>query len=354
MQNRITIGMDLGDKSHTLCVLDEEANVTQRTELVNTRKAIKVFFTNHPNALVAMEAGTQSAWIEREIVALKLGHEVVVGNPRKLRVIWSNENKYDDNDAELLARVARSDRKLMHAIHHRSAQAQQDLAVIQARDTLVRTRSCMVNHVRSAVKGVGERVPQCGAEAFPRKARTLLVDNHPLSLALLPILEVITQLTERIKAYDKQIEALAAERYPAAKRLTQPAGVGTLTALTFMLLIDDSSRFKSSRQVGPFFGLVPRRDQSGQTDKQLGITKAGNMLGRRLLVGSAHYILGHFGPDSDLRRFGLSLAARGGKNAKKRAVTAVARKLSVLLHRLWITGEDYRPLREVQELKAVS
>lgn len=163
--------------------------------------------------------------------------------------------------------------------------------------------------------------------------------------ALLPILGTIGSLTQQIRTYDGQIEALCDSQYSETRSLRQVPGVGALTALAFVLTLEDPARFPKSREVGPAIGLVPRRDQSGDRDPQLPITKTGNAFLRRLLVGSAHYILWPFGPDCDLRRWGLQLAERGGKNAKKRAVVAVARKLAVLLHRLWKTAEVYEPSR---------
>ena len=122
-------------------------------------------------------------------------------------------------------------------------------------------------------------------------------------------------------------------------------GIGPVTSLAYVLTLETPLRFARSRDVGPYLGLVPAGD-SGDSQPQLGISKAGDRMLRKLLVGSAHYILGPFGPDCDLRRFGMKLCERGGKNAKKRATVAVARKLAVLLHRLWISGEVYEPLRQ--------
>ena len=161
-----------------------------------------------------------------------------------------------------------------------------------------------------------------------------------------PLLEEIGSLTARIRAFDKVIEELCAEKYPETEIVRQVTGVGPLTALAFVLAIEDPSRFARSRTVGAYFGLVPKQRDSGDQEPQLRIAKTGDEHVRRLLVGSAQYILGPFGPDCDLRRFGLALAARGGKNAKKRAAVAVARKLAVLLHRLWVTGAEYEPLRQ--------
>ena len=164
----------------------------------------------------------------------------------------------------------------------------------------------------------------------------------------------IDALSEQVRCYDKRIETLTEQRYSETAVLRQITGVGALTSLAFVLTLFDKQRFPRSRDLGPYLGLVPRQDESGDRSPQLPITKAGNGYLRRLLVGSAHYVLGPFGPDSDLRRFGQRLAERGGKNAKKRAVVAVARKLAVLLHRLWVTGEVYDPLRSGAPASATS
>jgi transposase len=168
--------------------------------------------------------------------------------------------------------------------------------------------------------------------------------------ALEPLVETIASLSARIKEYDLELEAMARVDYPQTNLLRQVQGVRTLTALAFVLILEDPERFGKSRAVGAYLGLAPGKDQSGQSDPQRRISKHGDEMLRRLLVGSAHYILGPFAQDSDLRRHGLKIAERGGKNAKKRAVVAVARKLSVLLHRLWITGEAYEPLHNTQRL----
>jgi transposase len=129
-----------------------------------------------------------------------------------------------------------------------------------------------------------------------------------------------------------------------SREVRQVKGVGPITALAYVLTLENPGRFVKSRDVGPYLGLVPKQEDSGESQPQLGISKTGDTMLRKLLVGSAHYILGPFGPDTDLRRYGLRLCERGGKNAKKRAAVAVARKLAVLLHCLWVSGEVYEPL----------
>lgn len=334
-----TIGVDLGDKQNVVCVLDWNGDIATTFKVTNTRTAMRKRFAAYSGAFVAIEAGTHSAWISR--LLKELGCAVVVGNPRKLRCIWQEPIKTDFRDAEMLARVAKMDPKLLRPIEHRSADAQARLAILQARDALVKSRTSLINHVRGTVKCAGERLPKCSAASFHKKAPEHIPSE--LKAALLPLIEQIANFTEGIKKYEHEVTHLSRTHYPETEVLRQVPGVGPITALAFVLTLEDKDRFTKSRDVGPFLGLVPKRDQSGDTDKQLRITKCGNSQLRTLLVNVAHYVLGPFGADSELRRFGQRIAARGGTIAKKRAVVAVARKLAVLLHRLWVTGEEYHP-----------
>ena len=340
MGSSITIGVDMGDRNHSICVLDNDGKVIERTTVSNTDKAIRKYFEKLEPCLIALEAGTHSAWVSRILEAL--GHKVLVGNPRKLRMIWDSDEKCDERDAEMLARVARFDPELLYPIQHRSAEVQNDLVIIKSRDILVKARSMLITHVRGIVKSTGKRISKCSTECFHIRLR----DEMPNELepALEPIMKSIENLTQRIRHYDKLIRNISEEKYPETTLVGQISGVGPITALAFVLTLERASRFKKSRDVGPYIGLTPKRDQSGQIDKQLHITKAGDAHLRRLLVGCAQYILGAFGPDCDLRRFGLKLAERGGKNAKRRAVIAVARKLAVTMHQLWKSEATYEPL----------
>lgn len=274
------------------------------------------------------------------------GHQVLVANTRKLKLIYGEGKKTDRLDAENLARLARLDPKLLAPLRHRGETSQAHLALIRSRDALIRCRTQLVNHVRGSVKSFGGRLPKCSAASFHKRASGCLPEA--LAPALEPILETIADLTTRVRAYDRELAALAEELYPETRLLSQVPGVGALTALAFVLTIEDPERFEDSRMVGAYLGLVPKKDQSGDSDPQRRISKRGDRMLRRLLVGSAQYLLGPFGEDSDLKRRGEKLAARGGTNAKRRAVVAVARKLSVLLHRLWVTGEAYEPLRNAR------
>lgn len=337
----LTLGLDLGDRTSRYAALAADAQVMGEGRLATTRDAMQDFFAALAPARVVLEVGTHSPWVSRLIAAC--GHEVIVANPRRVRLISAAVRKSDRIDAVTLARLGRIDPALLSPIHHRGETAQADLGQIRARDALVRTRTLLINHVQGAVKAMGYRVPAATARTFARQARTAL--PPALTPALAGVLDTIAHLTDQIAAADRSIALLARERYPEAARLRQIAGVGPITALCFVLTLEDPARFTTSRSVGAYLGLCPRERQSGERAPQLRITKAGDPLLRRLLVTSAHYILGPFGPETDLRRWGLALAQRGGANAQKRAVVAVARKLTTLLHHLWVTDVVYQPLR---------
>ena len=317
MANPMTIGIDLGDRFGQVCVLDQSGEVIEDGRLAMTKNAVRQRFEHAPRTRIALEAGTHSPWVSALLE--ELGHEVVVANPRKLRMIFKSDTKNDRVDAEQLARVVRMDPRLLSPIDHRSESARADLAVARARDALVTARTRLVNHVRGSLKSFAIRVPKTSTRTFPRK--TAWAIPRELRAALIPVLRMIDQLTQRIVSYEKRIVRLSEERYPVTQLLRQVNGVGA------------------------YLGLRPKQRQSGTSDPELSISKAGDRDLRRLLVQSAQYMLGPFGQDSDLRRFGLRMAARGGKVAKRKAVVALARKLSVLLHRLWLTGEAYEPLR---------
>jgi transposase len=341
-QAKMTAGLDLGDKYSYLCLLDTDGGeVIEEGRVRTTPEALRRRFASEPSLRIAIEAGTHSPWVSRLLE--ECGHEVLVANARKLRLIYANRRKTDEVDAENLARLARVDPKLLYPLKHRGEESQAHMAVIRSRQALVDCRTQLVNHVRGAVKSFGARLPKCPARSFHNKAPEHIPEA--LLAALGPILEQIASLTERIREYDRQLESISRERYPETGLLRQVEGVGPLTALTFVLTLEDPYRFEKSRSVGAYLGLVPATARSGDRDPQKRISKEGDEMLRRLLVSGAHYILGPFGSDSDLRRHGEKIASRGAKNSKKRAVVAVARKLAVLLHSLWMSAEVYEPLR---------
>lgn len=341
----ITIGLDLGDKKHAICALNAAGEIIDERTITNHRESLRRLSQKHPGARIALEVGTHSPWISRFLK--ELGHEVLVANPRKLRAIYASDRKSDKNDARMLARIARMDAELLFPIQHGSEESQRDLLHMKMRDTLVRQRVCVINSVRFTLKSLGLILPKTpSSDYFARRYRSFLEENNKDLLEMLePMLQVLDIMSEKIKEMDKTIEKLCAEKYPVTERLRQICGIGPVTALNYVLVIEDPERFDNPRDVGAYLGLVPRRDQSGALDKKLRISKAGDAYLRQLLVGSAQHLLGPFGKDCDLRRHGLMLAARGGKPTKKQAVVAIARKLAVLMLVLWKHGKDYQPLR---------
>jgi transposase len=339
-KQQLTIGLDLGDRSSCYCVLDETGRIVMEQRVSTTPKALQAAFRAMPRSRIALETGTHSPWVSRVLSAL--GHEVIVAHARNVRLIGESRRKDDRLDAQTLARLARIDPQLLCPVQHRSAKAQADLTVIRARAGLVRARTALVNTARGLAKSYGERLRGCNVRNMnPEKAEEL---SPELQAALQPLLVTLESLSEQIREYNERIENLAQERYPQVALLKQIKGVGTLIALTFLLTLEDPHRFRKSRDVGCYLGLQPGRRNSGQSEPQMHISKEGDPYLRTLLVQGAQHILGPFGVDCDLRRWGLKLAERGGKSGKKRAIIAVARKLAVLLHHLWVSGEVYEPL----------
>lgn len=340
-----TVGLDVGDRWSHVCELDEgSGEIVEEGRVRTTADALARRFAG-PRKRVVLEVGCQSPWINRLLSSL--GHEVLVANARRLQLIHGSGNKSDRVDAESLARLGRYEPKLLRPIEHRGEQVQVDRAVLKARDVLVRSRARLIGHVRGMVKSLGARVRSSSAEHFAACAAKDVPEALQPALGL--VIEQIASLTATIRTYDHELEQIAEARYPETALLRQVDGVGPITSLAFVLKVEDPRRFRRSRTLGPYLGLVPRRDQSGARDPQLRITKQGDPFVRRLLIQCARYILGPFGKDCALRRHGLRIAERGGPNAKKRAAVAVARKLAILLHHLWQTAEVYEPLHGITD-----
>jgi transposase len=330
-KQRMTIGLDLGDRNSRYCILDEAGEVVSEDQLPTNKTGLNSLFGKMASSRVAMEVGTHSPWVSRHIASL--GHEVIIANPHKVKLITQSVRKNDRIDARQLARLARVDPKLLSPIRHRGEAAQADLAVIRARAGLVEARTQLINCARGTAKPIGERLKPCDADQVKEALAEGL--SAAVRMAIEPLLKTVEAISQQLAVYDEKIEEIA-KRYPEVKLLTQVYGVGTLIGLTYILTIEDAQRFEHSRDVGAFLGMQPKQRDSGNSQPQLGISKTGDRLLRSLLVQGAHCILRKGAPDSDLRS--------GGKNAKRRIIVAVARKLAVLLHRLWVTGEVYEPL----------
>jgi len=332
--------MDLGDKTSHYYVVDSEGEMVRESTVATTKKGMQQRFGGLPRCRIAIEVGTHSPWVSRLLSGL--GHEVIVANARQVKLISDSTRKDDRLDARTLARLARIDPELLRPIRHRSEKVQGDLMQIRVRSALVDSRTDLINTARGLAKSIGERLPSCDADQMG--VGKLAGMSSVVVEALTPLLEEVEGLTVRIKASERKLEQLAGAEYPETELLRQVSGVGPLIALTFILTVEDPNRFGKSRDVGCYLGFRPRRSESGQSKPQLGISKEGDVYLRKLLVQGAHCILSQPSPDTDLKRWGLKLAGKGNKNAKKRALVAVARKLAILLHHLWVSGEVYEPL----------
>ena len=332
----MTVGLDMGDRYSHYCLLNAGGVVVEEGRMQSTEAALRRHFEGEPEMRIALEVGTHSPWVSRLLTTL--GHQVIVANARKIPAITASESKNDRNDAEKLARFAAYDPKLLSPLEHRSPERQLDLNLIHARSTLVRARTMIVNALRGLVKSAGGRLPACSTASLPARAVGAL--PAPLVGVATPLIEQIALLNAQIDGMDKQVEKLAA-KYPEIPLLRTVPGVGPIVAAAYVLTLDTPDA-ASNRSAGAFLGLRPAQSQSGGSDPQRRISKTGDSCLRSLLVQSAQYNLGRFGPDSELRRWGLKLASTGGKRGKKRAVVAVARKLAVVLHAMWRSGQRFQ------------
>ena len=341
-KQRLTVGLDLGDRDSRYCILDEAGEKASEGKVATTKTGLNSVFGKMAASRIALEVGTHSPWASRHLAAI--GHEVIVANPRKVKLITQSVKKNDRMDAEQLARLARVDPKLLSPIQHRGEEAQADLAVIRARAGLVDARTELINMARGLAKPMGERLPKCDADYVKESLADGL--SAAAQSAIRPLLKSVEAINKQIGVYEERIEGIG-KKYPEMKLLTQVGGVGTLIALTYILTIEDAERFVHSRDVGPYLGLTRKLKDSGESQPELGISKAGDQLLRRLLVQGAHCILRQGAPECDLKVWGMGMLQTSGKKVskrrKKKAVVAVARKLAVLLHRLWVTGEVYDP-----------
>ena len=330
-QEKIYFGLDISQKNIEIFALKGEKGVPFG-KILNNQKSLNDFFDKVPfpskTITVALETGTHSAWISHCLE--QRGYEVIVAHARDLAFIYKGDKKSDRIDAEKLARVARADKKLLHPVRLMSKTRQEALLAIKARDLLMKERTCIVNAIRGFVRSLGIDDAEYSIETISKMYSVL---PKEIRQNLRGLFSVLTAINNNISSYDKRLKKIA-EEYPETKILQQVKGVGPIIALSFALIISDPDRF-SSKECASYLGLVPKRDQSGETDKQLGITKSGNKLLRRLLVQGAQYIMGPFGEDCDLRDFGNRIAQRGGRIAKKKATIAVARKLAITMLALW-------------------
>jgi transposase len=346
-------GIDIHTRKSNYCALDESGEEIGTANFLTTKKAFTHHFGKIDKAKIAIEAGAHSHWIAE--LLKELGHDVVVANPRRVGLIAKNREKDDQTDAELLARLVRTDPRLLHGTHTRSAENLILRGMIKSRSTLVECRTKLINSVRGIVKPFGIVIPRCNSEQFHEVA----INYEPISsgnvkAVIAAMLVQIGSLTKEIDFQTKAIEGIEFDD-PTITRFKTVPGIGNLIALAYVAYIDDPNRFGRSEQVGKYLGLSSGRRFSGGGGHTLGITKEGDPQMRALMLQAAYAFM-RSKKDSELKQWTVQLMARkGGKDsreAKKKTATALARKLGVLLHRIWITGEKFEPFYHTKRKEA--
>ena len=345
MNNNITIGMDLGNKTHKVIGLDERGKVCLRCEVENTKDALETFFNEHAGATVAMETGTCCRWISA--IARKHCRQVLVGNARKLRAIWESKQKNDWNDALMIANIARTSHELFHPVELRDDEHHDLYQLLQLRDLAVRQRTQAINSMRGMCKASGDFIRRCDAQSVYRHPEYIPQDQV---WKFTPMLERLDSIAASINQYDWKIRDYADAHFKSEVALLQTIpGIGLVTSCAFVALAPNPKKFGSPRDAGCYFGLTAGQDQSGDKDAPMHVTKTGNTMMRKLLTTAANYVLRDSSADTALKRYGLRICERGGKIARRKAKTAVARKLAVIMMAMLQSGEPYRDERVSKE-----
>ena len=328
------LGIDVHSKYSEVCGISDEGKITVRSRTPTTETGLKRFFGSRERSKVTLESGPVTPWVYR--LLCELGHEVTVVNPRRVRLIAESTLKTDSIDAEVLARLSRLDLGFLRPVYQRTREAQELRTRLRVRTSLVKARTSLINAVRGTLRAQGYRVPSCPADSFVARFATMRL---PASLAevLEPMVTTIGELTERIQGLKAKLVAESSSD-ELVQRLQTVPGVGPLVSLAYVGWMDRPDRFRESRDVGASLGLRPSLRSSGGHEIRGRITREGDTEMRRLLVQAAHAAL-QCHKDSSLKRWAESLVERLGKG---KAVVALARKIAVLLHHLWVTGESFR------------
>ena len=356
-----TIGMDVSDRKTQVCVMAKTGatpKIVMETTIPTTKDGLAKFLSTQDGAApVAFETGMHCRWMSE--VAEGMGFKVYVANPCRLRMITESKTKNDVNDARMLARIALSDPGLLHPVKLRGPEHQKMLNLHEMRNLLVKQRTGIVVQLRAIAKSMGFRIAKCQAAGFHNLDRKAWPEGFR-DIAW-PMLKNLEQLAVTIKTYEKQIRELAETPTFKAQveRLMEIRYVGLFVATGFIAVTGgDMDRFEKPRDIGPWLGVTPRQDQSGDIDRQCHITKAGSKMLRWKLAECAQRVLQKNSADTDLKVKGLRICARGGKIAKGKSITAVARGLAVLMvAMLKKPNEQYVPLsdakaKELEQIRA--
>ena len=331
------VGLDVSLDMTSVCVLDGAGKIVWRGRCSSTPDAIvRVIHEHAPTAVrVGLEAGQLSTWLIHEL--RKLGLPAICLDARHAKAALSLQiNKTDDNDAHGLAQIVRTGWYREVAV--KSMDSQTVRVLLMARAQLVSQRQTTANLIRGLLKTFGLLVGQAGGSRFATRVRELTVDSPVLVALVEPLLTVWQSLREQVAELDRQVRARAREDARVRRLMTAP-GVGVVVALAYTAVIDDPARFAKSSSVGAYLGLTPRRYQSGEVDYDGHISRCGDGLLRSYLYEAANVVLSRLTKPSWLKEWGEALAKRIGA---RKAKVAVARKLAVVLHRMWMDKQEFR------------
>ena len=344
----IYYGMDVHDRKSNYYAIDQDGLEVGTASFYTTQEAFTQHFGDLKPSKIVIEAGAHSHWIGKLLESF--GHRVVVAHPTRVRLIAKSQEKDDRVDAEFLARLLRADLKLLSPTYLRSETNLFFRGYLKVRGTYVKARTMLINTGRGLVKSFGIKLPQCVTEQFVEKVEGLTLPEEVKGL-LIPLLAQIRHFSTQIEHFDREIEEMAQDS-ALLRRFQEVPGVGPLVALAFMLHIGDPTRFSKGTAVGRYFGLTSGRRMSGEGGYQTRITKAGDPQMRTLMIQAAYGVM-RTKKESDLKNWANQLLRRMGeaRSARKKVAVAIARKLTVLLHRIWITGERYQPFYHTAKLK---
>jgi transposase len=331
------VGLDVSLDETAVCVVDEAGGIVREARLPSEPEALVAFFHGLGLAMerIGLEACSLAAWLHEGLTAA--GLPVVCLETRRAKAaMGAMPNKTDRADARGLAQIVRTG--WYRAVHVKSPACRSWRALLTARRLVLNKMRDLENGLRALLREAGLKLGTPARKEFAGRVRELVDADAVLSAAAEPLLAIVAAMTRELAQLTRQILDIVREE-PVCRRLMGVPGVGPLTALTFRATIDRPDRFRRSRDVGAHLGLTPKRYQSGETDVQGGISRCGDELARTALYEAAHSLLVRSRKWSTLRAWGMQVAKRRGM---ARARVAAARKLSIILHRMWIDGTDFR------------
>ena len=327
-------GLDVSLSTTTICIVDEQGHAAFEGSVATDPGTIAAALAPHAPGLVGLEAGPMSEWLHAGLS--RHGFETVLMETRQVHAaLKASRVKTDRRDARGIAQLLRIG--WFRPVHAKAACARERRVLLGARDTLARRRRDLDNSVRGLLRGFGLRPPRGLRERWSGAVRQLIAAHPMLMAAIDPILVARDRLGEELARLDKLVRDQARDDAVCRRLMTVP-GVGAVVALSYVAAVDDPARFATSKAVGPALGLTPSRYQSGETDRPGAITKAGDARARVALFEAAHVIMTRVARWFPLKAWAMRVAARRGA---KRAKVALARKLAVVLHRMWVDGTDF-------------